>query len=49
MSLHAVIVFDNDNAEVLDNDNEVLDKMDLKSTIKCFKEMKIDKWLDLSY
>ena len=24
-------------------------KLHLKSTIKCFKEVKIDKWPDLSY
>ena len=29
--------------------NEALKKLHLKSTIKCFKEVKIDKWLDLSY
>ena len=29
--------------------NEALKKLHLKSTIKCFKEVKIDKWPDLSY
>ena len=29
--------------------NEAPKKMHLKSTIKCFKEGKIDKWLDLMY
>ena len=28
---------------------EALKKLHLKSTIKCFKEVKIDKWPDLSY
>ena len=28
--------------------NEALKKLHLKSTIKCFKEVKIDKWPDLS-
>ena len=29
--------------------NEALNKLQLKSTIKCFEEVKIDKWPDLSY
>ena len=29
--------------------NEALKNLHLKSTIKCFKEVKIDKWPDLSY
>ena len=28
---------------------EALKKLHLKSTFKCFKEVKIDKWPDLSY
>ena len=42
MSLHAISVFD----KVQDWRPE---KLHLKSTIKCFKEMEIDKWPDLSY
>ena len=42
MSLHAISVFDK-----VYKWNPA--KMHLKSTIKCFKEVKIDKWLDLSY
>ena len=29
--------------------NEALEKLHLKSAIKCFREVKIDKGLDLSY
>ena len=29
--------------------NETLEIMHLNSTIKCFKELEIDKWPDLSY
>ena len=43
MSLHATCVFDKYKNEVLG------EKMQLKSTIKCFKEVKIDKWPDISY
>ena len=39
MSLHATSVFCK---------NEALKKLHLKSTRKCFKEVKIYKWLDLS-
>ena len=42
MSLHAISVFD----KVYKRSPE---KLHLKITIKCFKEVKIDKWLDLSY
>ena len=42
MSLHAISVFD----KVYKWSPE---KLHLKSTIKCFKEVKIDKWPDLSY
>ena len=42
MSLHAISVFD----KVYKWSPE---KLHLKSTIKCFKEVKVDKWSDLSY
>ena len=40
MVLHAIGVFDK---------NEALKKIALQSIMKCFKEVKKDKWLDLPY
>ena len=42
MTLHAISVFDNLY-------KWSPEKLHLKSTIRCFKELKIDKWPDLSY
>ena len=44
MSLHAISVFDIKGVKM-----KPWKQKHLKSTIKCFKEVKIDKWLDLSY
>ena len=45
MSLHAISVYDT----LIRCKNEALKKLHLKSTIKCLKKVKIDKWPDLSY
>ena len=43
MSLHTISVFDKVHKWSPEK------KLHLKSIFKCFKEVKIDKWLDLSY
>ena len=45
MSLHAISVFH----KACKVDKWSPEKLHLKSTIKCFREVKIDKWPDLSY